>query len=135
MRNCIQSLLLAAALTAISDESLVPMRLWLRERYGTLTALNRQWGTSFNDWDSVVPMTTNEAMKRTDDNYSAWADFKEWINIAYASAVKMGADAVRSADPDAYAGIAGGQMPGWGGYDDYRLSQSLTAIEPYDSSF
>ena len=115
-----------------SDESLVPMRLWLRERYGTLAALNQQWGSSFNNWDSVVPMTTNEAMKRTDENYSAWADFKEWMDIAYASALKMGVDAVRSADPDAYAGIAGGQMPGWGGYDYYRLSQSLTAIEPYD---
>jgi hypothetical protein len=115
-----------------SDESLVPMRLWLRERYGTLAGLNLQWGTGFNNWDSVVPMTTNEAMKRTDDNYSAWADFKEWMDIAYASALKMGVDAVRSADPDAYAGIAGGQMPGWGGYDYYRLSQSLTAIEPYD---
>ena len=115
-----------------SDESLVPMRLWLRERYGTLAALNRQWGTSFTNWDSVMPMTTNEAMKRTDDNYSAWADFKEWMDIAYASALKMGVDAVRSADPDAYAGIAGGQMPGWGGYDYYRLSQSLTAIESYD---
>src|SRR5207249_2011436 len=67
-----------------------------------------------------------------DDNYSSWADFKEWMDIAYASALKMGVDAVRSADPDAYAGIAGGQMPGWGGYDYYRLSQSLTAIEPYD---
>lgn len=115
-----------------SDESLVPMRLWLRARYGTLAALNQQWGTSFNNWDSVMPMTTNEAMKRTGDNYSAWADFKEWMDIAYASALKMGVDAVRSADPDAYAGIAGGQMPGWGGYDYYRLSQSLTAIEPYD---
>jgi hypothetical protein len=71
-------------------------------------------------------------MKRTDDNYSAWADFKEWMDIAYASALKMGVDAVHSADPDAYTGIAGGQMPGWGGYDYYRLSQSLTAIEPYD---
>jgi hypothetical protein len=115
-----------------SDESLVPMRLWLRERYGTLAALNQQWGTSFSNWDAVMPMTTNVAMQRTDDNYSAWADFKEWMDIAYASALKMGVDAVHSADPDAYTGIAGGQMPGWGGYDYYRLSQSLTAIEPYD---
>jgi hypothetical protein len=115
-----------------SDESLVPMRRWLAERYATLAALNQQWGTSFASWDAVMPMTTNEAMKRADDNYSAWADFKEWMDVVYASAVKMGVDAVRSSDPDAYAGIAGAQMPGWGGYDYSRLSQSLTAIEPYD---
>src|SRR5437763_1513076 len=71
-------------------------------------------------------------MQRTDDNFSAWADFKEWMDISYAGALKMGVEAVRSADPDAYAGIAGGQMPGWGGYDYYRIAQSVTAIEPYD---
>jgi hypothetical protein len=54
------------------------------------------------------------------------------MDIAYTNAIKMGVDAVRSADLDAYAGIAGGQMPGWGGYDYYRLAQSVTAIEPYD---
>ena len=115
-----------------SDESLVPMRRWLQERYGTLAALNQQWGTNFTSWDLVMPATTNEAMQRTDDNFSAWADFKEWMDIAYAGALKMGVEAVRSADPDAYAGIAGGQMPGWGGYDYYRIAQSVTAIEPYD---
>jgi hypothetical protein len=115
-----------------SDESLTEMRGWLKERYGTLAALNRQWGTSFDDWDLVTPETTNEAMKRTDDNFSSWADHKEWMDISYARALKMGADAVRSVDPEAYVGIGGGQMPGWGGYDYYRISQALTAIEPYD---
>jgi hypothetical protein len=115
-----------------SDESLVPMRQWLRERYGSLAALNRQWGTSFTTWDVVMPLTTSQAMKRSDDNFSAWADFKEWMDICYANALKMGTDAVHSVDPDAYVGIGGGQMPGWGGYDYARLTQALTAIEPYD---
>ena len=115
-----------------SDQSLVPMRRWLQARYGTLGALNEQWGSAFAAWDLVTPQTTSEAMKRTDDNYSSWADHKEWMDISYASAIKMGVDAVRSVDPDAYVAIAGGQMPGWGGYDYYRLSQVLTAIEPYD---
>lgn len=115
-----------------SDHSLSEMRAWLKERYGTLSTLNRQWGTDFSRWDLVAPMTTNEAMKRQDENYSSWADHKEWMDIAYARALKMGADAVRSVDPDAYVGIGGGQAPGWGGYDYYRLAQALTAIEPYD---
>src|SRR5579863_4800996 len=61
-----------------SDESLVPMRRWLRERYGTLRALNQQWGTSFTSWDTVIPPTTDEAMKQSGENFSAWSDFKEW---------------------------------------------------------
>ncbi len=116
-----------------SDQSLVGMRIWLKERYGTLAALNQQWGTNFTAWDLVTPMTTNDAMKRTDDNFSSWADFKEWMDISYARALQMGVDAVHSSDPEAYAAIEGTQIPGWGGYDYSRLSRILTAIEPYDS--
>jgi hypothetical protein len=115
-----------------SDQSLVPMREWLRQRYGTLAALNAQWGTEFTDWKSVMPMTTDQAMKRADDNFSAWSDFKEWMDVAWADALRMGSDAVHSVDPEAYVGIGGGQMPGWGGYDYSRIGKSLTAIEPYD---
>src|SRR5260370_37503940 len=73
-------------------------------------------------------------MKRSDDIFSSWDDFKEWMDISYASALKMGADAIHSVDPQAYVGIGGGQMPGWGGYDYSRITKSLNAIEPYDIS-
>jgi hypothetical protein len=115
-----------------SDQSLSAMREWLRKRYPTLQALNEQWGTDFRSWDSVVPQTTDEAMKQPGDNFSSWSDFKEWMDVAYSHALRMGNDAVRSVDPDAYVGIGGGQMPGWGGYDYARITKSLTAIEPYD---
>lgn len=115
-----------------SDQSLAAMRAWLRERYPTLQALNEQWGTKFASWDSVIPQTTDEAMKRPGENFSSWSDFKEWMDVAYSGALRMGADAVRSVDPDAYVAILGGQMPGWGGYDYSRITKALTAIEPYD---
>jgi hypothetical protein len=115
-----------------SDQSLVPMREWLRQQYGTLAALNQQWGTSFPRWNSVMPLSTDQAIKKSDDNFSAWSDFKEWMDICYASALKMGTDTIHSVDPEAYVGVGGGQMPGWGGYDYSRITQALTAIEPYD---
>lgn len=115
-----------------SDSSLTQMRAWLKEQYGTLAALNQQWGTGFKSWESVTPETTNEAMKRTDQNFSSWSDFKEWMDIAFARALKVGTDAIHSADPDAYSAIEGAQMPGWGGYDYSRLTAALDAIEPYN---
>jgi hypothetical protein len=115
-----------------SDHSLDAMRLWLKNRYGTLAALNQQWASHFPSWDLVTPETTREAMKRTDGNYSSWSDGKEWMDISFANALKMGADAVRSVDPEAYVGIEGAQMPGWGGYDYARLSFAVQAMEPYD---
>jgi glycosyl hydrolase family 42 (putative beta-galactosidase) len=115
-----------------SPHSLAGMREWLKQRYGGLAALNEQWGSRFSSWDSVVPMTTAEAMKRRDGNYSAWADFKEWMDEAFARALALGTQAVHAADPRAYAAIAGAQVPGWGGYDYSRLATAVDLIEPYD---
>lgn len=115
-----------------SEPSLAGMRTWLRERYGTLQALNREWDTTFRDWSAVRPPTTDEAMQRGGDNFSAWSDFKEWMDVSFARALQSGADAAHSVDPDALVGIGGAQMPGWGGYDYYRLTRVLNLFEPYD---
>jgi hypothetical protein len=115
-----------------SDHALEAMRFWLKEKYGTLAALNQQWGTKFPRWDLVTPAQTRDAMKQSDENYSSWADHKEFMDISFAAALKTGADAVHSVDPDAYVGIEGAQMPGWGGYDYARLTAALDLMEPYD---
>ncbi|MBL8209665.1 MAG: beta-galactosidase [Bryobacterales bacterium] len=115
-----------------SDHALGEMRVWLKDRYATLDTLNAQWGTQFTRWDLVVPETTDEAMRRTDGNYSSWADHKEFMDTAFARALRMGRDAVQSVNPRAYVGIAGAQMPGWGGYDYWKLTQALNFFEPYN---
>ncbi len=115
----------------LSDLSLAAMREWLKDDYDSLTALNQQWGTAFRRWDEVVPMTTDEAMRRSDENFSAWADFKEWMDVAFARALKSGSDAVHAADPAAVSAIEGAQIPGWGGYDYSRLATSVDAMELY----
>ena len=78
-------------------------------------------------------MTTREAMQRSDQNFAAWCDFKEWMDVAFARAVKAGTDAIHKADPEAVAAIEGAQIPGWGGYDYSRLAPSVDAMELYDS--
>jgi hypothetical protein len=115
-----------------SDQSIVPMRRWLRSQYSTLTDLNKEWDTDFTDWDHVTPLSTNEAMQRQGENFAPWADFKEWMDISFADALKMGVDAVHEIDPHALAGIVGAQKPGWGGYDYSRLTRSVGVMEPYD---
>ena len=115
----------------LSDPSLAAMREWLKDGYESLAALNEQWGTAFSRWGEVVPMTTDEAMSYTDRNFSAWADFKEWMDVAFARALKSGSDAVHAADPGAVSAIEGAQIPGWGGYDYSRLATSVDAMELY----
>jgi hypothetical protein len=115
------------------SRSLAGMRQWLRQRYRTLGALNREWGTAFPDWDAVEPMTTDAAIGRVDENYAAWADFKEWMDVAFARAVRAGTDAVHRGDGRALGALEGAQIPGWGGYDYSRLGGAADVIEMYDS--
>ena len=116
----------------LSPHSLTGMRRWLRQQYPSLPALNAQWGSHFTSWDRVMPMLTREAMQRKDDNFSAWADFKAWMDVAFARALRIGTDAIHSADRDAYSAIEGTQIPGWGGYDYSRLATAVDAMEIYD---
>ncbi len=125
---------LAAAWDAdVSPASLDGMRSWLRSRYADLDALNRQWGTAYAQWADVQPELTDAALRRTDGNYSAWSDFKAWMDVAFADALRHGADAVHAADPAALAGLEGAQIPGWGGYDYGLLAQSVDVMEIYDA--
>ena len=125
---------LAAAWDAdIAPSSLDGMRAWLQTQYADLGALNRQWGTAYAEWSQVMPELTDAAMARTDDNYSAWADFKAWMDVAFARALRTGTDALHRADPAALSAIEGGQVPGWGGYDYGRLAGSVDVMEIYDA--
>lgn len=112
-----------------SEPSLRAMRSWLRGEYGTLASLNGEWGTDFRDWGHVIPLTTREAMRRSGQNYAPWADFKSWMDVAYAQALQAGTDAIHHADPTAVAGVEGVQLPGWGGYNYERLAKAVDLIE------
>ena len=112
-----------------SPASLAAFRIWLRGRYGSLAALNAQWAATFATWDAVIPMTTGEAIRAPGDNFSAWADFKEFMDDAFARAIRAGTEAVHEADPAARAGIEGAQIPGWGGYDYARLAHAVDVME------
>ena len=114
--------------------------MWLKGQYGTLGALNREWGTHFTRWQDVVPSTTTKAMARSDENYASWSDFKEWMDVAFARAIAAGTKAVHAGAPWARSAIEGAQMPGWGGYDysqprarrgrdgDVRFRRTISAI-------
>jgi hypothetical protein len=113
----------------LSPQSLGAMRAWLKERYGALAALNQEWGSRFLNWGAVEPMTTAAAMKQDGGNFAAWADFKDWMDVAFARAVAAGRNAVHAADPAALAGIEGAQKPRWGGYNYTQLSGAVDVME------
>jgi len=113
-------------------DSLALFRRDLGERYGSLAALNRQWAMNFRDWADIVPMTAEVAIRRRDGNFSAWADFRDWMDRTFAGALADARDALHAAQPGALAAIEGGQAPGWGGYDYSLLARSVDVMELYD---
>ena len=116
----------------LSPPSLAAMREWLKVRYDSLAQLNQEWGTTFRRWDQVTPEKTSDAIRRPDEDFAAWADFKEWMDVAFARAVAAGTQAIHTADPEALSAIEGAQIPGSGGYDYSRLAKSVDAMELYD---
>jgi hypothetical protein len=113
--------------------TLTAMRKWLIEQYGSLEGINREWGTRCGSLEAVVPLSTDEMMKRGDDNFSPWADHRTFMNLTFAAAGKRASETVRSIDPTGIAGFVGCQMPAaFGGYDYWLLSQALDVVEPYN---
>jgi len=122
----------------LSPASLAGFRRWLRGHYPSLAALNAQWGSDFAAWGAVMPLLTDAARARLrdgDGNLSGWGDFKAYMDVAFARALRAGSDAVHAADPSARAAIEGAQMPGWGGYDYSLLAHAVDVMEAYDMGF
>ncbi|HUU29731.1 MAG TPA: beta-galactosidase [archaeon] len=102
----------------------------LKEQYGSLEALDKQWGTGFKTWDSVIPDDTFEAQAR--GNYSSWADHRTFAEITYAGNYAYVRQIVRSIDPNGLVMMTGTQrtVP-QNGYDYYLLDQTIDHTQPY----
>ena len=113
--------------------ALAAFREWLRPQYGSLEALNRQWETTFTDWQDVMPFTTDEMIARGGGNYAPWADHRHFMNKTFAEALKLTSETIHAAAPEVFSGIVGGQMPSaFGGYNYWLLSGAIDMIEPYN---
>ncbi len=114
-----------------SPEALQEFRVWLKTEYTTLDSLNKEWRTSFKDWDSVVPITTDEARKSR--NFAPWADHRTFMEITFARAYQIARDAVLEGDPDAHIAVSGTQATNaYDGADWARLDRVIDDFLSYD---
>ena len=106
------------------------MRQWLEKQYGSLEALNRQWGTHFTRWEEVVPDTTEEAQRR--GNYSSWADHRAFMEEVYAENYAYVRELLHRHDPDGLVLLSGTQesVP-HNGCDYSRLNYVVGHLNPY----
>ena len=113
-----------------APEALAGLRQWLRREYSSLDALNSSWGTGFRDWDSVVPMTTEEAQKH--GNFAPWADHRIYMEQEFVRSLGKARAIVREIDPGAPASISGTQVPtAHNGANWYEIDQIIDYLQPY----
>jgi len=120
-----------------SPVSLGLFRKWLKGRYGSLAALNKEWETDFPTWDEVMPMHVHQVRARAKGkkvpNYAPLVDHRQYGDIVYNRYIKHCSDAARAGgDPDACVGIGGGQRANpYGGWDYWLVANHFTWIENY----
>jgi len=113
-----------------SPPALASFREWLKGEYGSLQALNEEWGSTFVSWETVLPSTTEQA--RASGRFAPWADHRTYMEVAFARAYQAVRDAVVEGDPDGHIALSGTQVTNpWNGCDWYRLDQVIDDFLSY----
>ena len=84
-----------------SDDAAAAFRVWLRERYSTLDALNAAWGTAFwsqhlSDWEQILPPRTAASFP----NPTQQLDFKRFSSDALKDHLRAERAVLREITPD-----------------------------------
>ncbi len=111
----------------------------LEAMYGTIQALNAEYGTTHPDFASIEPRSFEAFRSQLKPdalgklNLSAWCDWRTSMDNQWAAALTELTRYSNSLDPGTPAGYVGGHSPCvWGGQDYRKLSKSIQWIEAYD---
>ncbi len=113
-----------------SKATLAEFRKWLRRWYGSLPALNAEWGTRYRSWDNIMPVTYDEAQKR--GNPAPWVDHRLFMNKTLADAFRYASAVAQKVDPQGLVTISGTQLPGsHNGCDWSMIDRIVEYLQPY----
>ncbi|WP_255950515.1 beta-galactosidase [Streptomyces odontomachi] len=115
------------------DEAARAFRVWLRERYGCLDALNEAWGTAFwsqrvDCWDEVIPPRRAQYLK----NPTQLLDFRRFTSDALMECYLAERDLVRRHTPGVIP-VTTNFMPLWIGQDAWAWSaqEDVVSVDSY----
>ena len=122
--------------------TLTRFRAWLREKYGSLEAVNQAWYRTFDDWQQVEPPRYGTILSYTD-----FIDWKTFIAAKLEDDLRMKRDAAAdSAGPRTFRISSHSDVPavllsplsGFGNPDDWRMARAVdfygTSIYPKHAS-
>ncbi|MFD8304797.1 beta-galactosidase [Streptomyces sp. NPDC059690] len=110
------------------DEAAARFRRWLRDRHGTLDALNSAWGTAFwsqgyGDWEEVLPPRHAHYLK----NPGQVLDFKRFTSDMLLECYVAERDIVRRHTPP-HIPVTTNFMPLWAGQDGWRWAEEEDVV-------
>lgn len=109
---------------------------FLKNKYQDISALNREWETSYASFDQVKHLSQKES--KDSKNFPAWFDHRQYMEKMYADIHHFCAQEIKKYDPNAKVG-AEGSVPGdleqtikglefWGPYSDLVMDEVLRSI-------
>lgn len=114
------------------DEAAAAFRRWLRERYGTLDALNTAWGTAFwsqgyDTWDGILPPRRAHYLT----NPAQVLDFRRFTSDMLLECFLAERDIVRRHTP--HLPVTTNFMPLWTGQDAWRWAgeEDVVSVDLY----
>jgi hypothetical protein len=113
-----------------SPTCLAAYREFLKKDYGTLEAVNREWGTEHKDWEEIEPVLAKDVVKRENKSplIDAWR-FNEWKIGEFLARTES---AARKYYPAARVGLSGTRpADGRAGYDYWRIMSRSHMIQNY----
>jgi len=130
---------------------------WLQERYEyDIYALNEVWGTHFSSFDDLrdpinappggeaalilcqeirdreFPLNRDSGLTEA-RNFAPWGDFRTFMDISFAEAMRLCVQTGRAIDPTIPVGFEGAEpATPMTGYDYWRQLKEIGSIEAYD---
>ena len=113
-----------------SEHCLKNFRAAMRKTYGSVAELNREWGTSFADFDAVLPVQRDKVENSAD--LAPWLDHKMFMAGVFAhDFIGRRIAVIQECLPGAQVGMSGTQVPGYS-YDWAQLMKHLGCTAYYN---